>query len=265
MTVRGAGQTQVATRPGSMIVTNLGSPPGMPTLLAQGALNAQLGALEGRRAPQGSGGGGGGGRNADQVAQSSGLLGRQFQPVGAHRGAGRAGQLRFRPGPAQSQSQRHDRHGAVQREPWRAATTSRVQDQQRSRQPAAGGNAGAAVCRHRRRQMPTSSLDGRRNAADDPTRQPSQPAADGNRDLRRRHGRRSRTAIRRYRQLSECLELRPRAAATSPQRSTADASRAGTFARQQRDISTPTAQWQSSNTTRQLEAERRLLRATQPA
>jgi hypothetical protein len=71
MTVRGAGQTQVATRPGSMIVTNLGRPPGMPTILAQGALNAQLGALEGRRAPQGGGGGGGGGRNADQAAQSS--------------------------------------------------------------------------------------------------------------------------------------------------------------------------------------------------
>ena len=45
----------------------------MPTILAQGALNAQLGALEGRRAPQGSSGGGGSGRNADQVAQSSGL------------------------------------------------------------------------------------------------------------------------------------------------------------------------------------------------
>ena len=76
MTVRAGGLTQTATRPGSMIVTNLGSPPGLPTLLAQGALNAQLGALEGRRAPQGSGGGSsGGGRNADQVAQSSGLSG----------------------------------------------------------------------------------------------------------------------------------------------------------------------------------------------
>ncbi len=75
MTVRGAGQTQVATRPGSMIVTNLGSPPGMPTILAQGALNAQLSALEGRRAPQGSGGGGGGGggRSPDNIAQTSGL------------------------------------------------------------------------------------------------------------------------------------------------------------------------------------------------
>ena len=52
MTVRAAGQTQVATRPGSMIVTNFGSPPGLPTILAQGALNAQLAALEGRRAPR---------------------------------------------------------------------------------------------------------------------------------------------------------------------------------------------------------------------
>jgi hypothetical protein len=76
MTVRGAGQTQVATRPGSMIVTNVGRPPGMPTILAQGALNAQLGALEGRRAPQSGGSGGGSGaRNPDQVAQSSGLSG----------------------------------------------------------------------------------------------------------------------------------------------------------------------------------------------
>src|SRR5215211_7363488 len=58
MTVRGGGQTQVATRPGSMIVTNLGRPPGMPTILAQGALNAQLGALEGgRRGSQSSSGG----------------------------------------------------------------------------------------------------------------------------------------------------------------------------------------------------------------
>jgi FecR protein len=75
MTVRAAGQTQVATRPGSMIVTNFGSPPGLPTILAQGALNAQLAALEGgRRGSQGgSGGGSGGGRNPDQVAQSSGL------------------------------------------------------------------------------------------------------------------------------------------------------------------------------------------------
>ena len=98
MTVRGGGQTQVATRPGSMIVTNFGSPPGMPTILAQGALNAQLGARRPART-QGSGGGGGSGRNPDQVAQTSGLFRRQLQPVGAHHRAGRAGQLRFRPGP----------------------------------------------------------------------------------------------------------------------------------------------------------------------
>jgi len=73
MTVRGAGHTQVATRPGSTIVTNLGRPPSMPTILAQGALNTQLSALEGRRAPRG--GGDGSGRNADQAAQSSGLSG----------------------------------------------------------------------------------------------------------------------------------------------------------------------------------------------
>ena len=74
MTVRGAGRTQVATRPGSMIVTNFGGPPGMPTILVQGALNAQLAALEGRRDSQG-GGGSGSGRNADDAAQSSGISG----------------------------------------------------------------------------------------------------------------------------------------------------------------------------------------------
>jgi hypothetical protein len=75
MTVRAAGQTQIAIRPGSMIITNLGSPPGLPMILAQGALNAQLAALEGgRRAGQGSASGSGG-RNPDQVAQSSGLSG----------------------------------------------------------------------------------------------------------------------------------------------------------------------------------------------
>ena len=76
MTVRAAGHTQVAVRPGSTIVTNLGGPPGLPTILAQGALNAQLAALEGgRRGSQSSGGSGSSGRNPDQVAQSSGLSG----------------------------------------------------------------------------------------------------------------------------------------------------------------------------------------------
>ena len=81
MTVKAAGQTQVATRPGSMIVTNLGRPPGMPTLLAQGALNAQLAALEGRRTPQG--------RRRQRTQRRSGraelwVFERQLQPVGTH-------------------------------------------------------------------------------------------------------------------------------------------------------------------------------------
>ncbi|MBI2739780.1 MAG: FecR domain-containing protein [Rhodospirillales bacterium] len=77
MTVRAAGQTQVATRPSSIITTTLGGPPGLPTILAQGALNAQLASLEGRGGSQGGGGGsggsGGGARSPDQVALSSGL------------------------------------------------------------------------------------------------------------------------------------------------------------------------------------------------
>jgi hypothetical protein len=75
MTVRAAGQTRIATRPGSMIVTTLGGPPGLPTILAQGALNAQLASLEGRGGSRGGGGGGSGGgaRSPDQVALSSGL------------------------------------------------------------------------------------------------------------------------------------------------------------------------------------------------
>ena len=80
MTVRAAGQLQVATRPGSMIVTNLGAPPGLPTILAQGALSTQLASLEGRSGGQSGGGsaigsGGGGGRTPAQVAESSGLSG----------------------------------------------------------------------------------------------------------------------------------------------------------------------------------------------
>jgi hypothetical protein len=71
MTVRAGGHTQIATRPGSMIVTNFGNPPGTPALLAQGALSASLSALEGRRAAQSSGSFSG--RSADQAAQNSGL------------------------------------------------------------------------------------------------------------------------------------------------------------------------------------------------
>ena len=51
MDVRADGILRSATRPGSVIVTNYGSPPSLPTILAHGALNAQLGQLEGRPIP----------------------------------------------------------------------------------------------------------------------------------------------------------------------------------------------------------------------
>lgn len=50
MTVTGQGQTQVATRPGSTIVTNLGQRPLPPVLAGLGAFNSQLAALEGTSA-----------------------------------------------------------------------------------------------------------------------------------------------------------------------------------------------------------------------
>jgi hypothetical protein len=64
MTVSGQGQTQVATRPGSQITTNNGTPPGVPTLVPQGALANSIGQLEGQ------GQGGPGGTAADQGAQT---------------------------------------------------------------------------------------------------------------------------------------------------------------------------------------------------
>jgi hypothetical protein len=75
--VTAAGQTQIATRPGSQIVTNLGQPPGLPIMVPQGALAAQLSALEGRRGGQSSrsSSGGTGASGPDQVAQSSGMSG----------------------------------------------------------------------------------------------------------------------------------------------------------------------------------------------
>jgi hypothetical protein len=83
MTVTGAGGTQVATRPGSQIVTSIGNPPGLPAILGRGALAAQLGQLEGKSSPRGNGGGGSGGtRNPDQVAHASGFSGtNSSQPV----------------------------------------------------------------------------------------------------------------------------------------------------------------------------------------
>ncbi len=81
MTVTAGGVTENITRQGSQVITNLGQPPGAPTLLAQGALAAQLSQLEGRSGSSGSGsssGAGGGGaagnRGAvDLAAQSSGF------------------------------------------------------------------------------------------------------------------------------------------------------------------------------------------------
>ena len=78
MDVRADGILRSATRPGSVIVTNYGSPPSLPTILAHGALNAQLGQLEGRPSSGGgnapsSTGGPGNGTNADQLARTSGF------------------------------------------------------------------------------------------------------------------------------------------------------------------------------------------------
>ena len=99
MTVTASGVTQTATRPGSIITTPIGGPPGMPQILPRGALNGQLGQLEGRPSQQGGGapapaasapGGGsgaaGGAGNAarapDRLVQSSGLsTANSSQPV----------------------------------------------------------------------------------------------------------------------------------------------------------------------------------------
>lgn len=71
MTVSANGQTQTATRPGSQVLTNLGGAPGLPTIVAQGALNGQLRQLEGGSTSRSTQGGSG--RTADQAAQASGL------------------------------------------------------------------------------------------------------------------------------------------------------------------------------------------------
>ena len=74
MTVTAGGQTQTATRPGSSITTARGGPPGLPQIIVKGALNGQLGQLEGRSASGGNGAGNAsGGPAADQMAQTSGL------------------------------------------------------------------------------------------------------------------------------------------------------------------------------------------------
>jgi hypothetical protein len=66
MRVTGQGRTENVTRPGSQVIINTGAPPGLPTLLPPGALNALISQLEGNSRP------GGAGSNADQKAQSSG-------------------------------------------------------------------------------------------------------------------------------------------------------------------------------------------------
>ena len=81
MTVRGLGRIENVTRPGSQVTTNIGAPPGAPTLAPQGSLSGQLSQLEGTAGGGSNNGGGGqgnspgnnnqggGGGNADQRAQ----------------------------------------------------------------------------------------------------------------------------------------------------------------------------------------------------
>ncbi len=77
LTVTAHGQTQTATRPGSMIVTSFGGVPGVPTLIPNGALAPTLAALEAR-------GTGGKTTAPDDKAKQSGFSasnsGRTFGP-----------------------------------------------------------------------------------------------------------------------------------------------------------------------------------------
>ncbi|MBL6651888.1 MAG: FecR domain-containing protein [Reyranella sp.] len=76
MVVTSGGQTQTATRQGSMITANLGGPLSPPVLVPVGGMNGSLAQLEGKSTPSGSsssGGGGGAGRNADQSLRASGF------------------------------------------------------------------------------------------------------------------------------------------------------------------------------------------------
>jgi hypothetical protein len=65
MTVQASGQTQIATRPSTMIVTRLGAPPGAPTLIPNGALAQAVAALETQT--------GGKSMAADEKAKQSGF------------------------------------------------------------------------------------------------------------------------------------------------------------------------------------------------
>jgi hypothetical protein len=76
MVVSANGRTEIVRRPGSQVITNSGRAPGPPTLIPKGALNSQLGKLEGgatRGGTQGGGAGGTGRGNPDQLAQTSGF------------------------------------------------------------------------------------------------------------------------------------------------------------------------------------------------
>ena len=198
MTVKGAGQTQVATRPGSMIVTNFGSPPGMPTLLAQGALNAQLGALEGRRAPQGSSGGGGSGRNADQAAQSSGLSGVNSGQSVRIIAPGVPDNFGSGPGP-RNRNPNDTVVTALSNANQAVQTTTAVQDvrqqqPQQQQQQQHRHRHRRRRCRHRRRRSrrvpsgPGTAAPGTPPPGSQPVHQ---PAADGNGDICRRNDRSS--------------------------------------------------------------------------
>ena len=73
MTVFAAGVTEVLTRAGSQSTINRGAPPGPPTLLKPGSLNAALNQLEGGKSNNN--------KNPDQTAQSSGFSkGNSGQP-----------------------------------------------------------------------------------------------------------------------------------------------------------------------------------------
>jgi len=76
MVVTSGGQTQIATRQGSMISANLGGPLSAPMLVPAGTISGPLAQLEGRPNSSGnssSGGGGGAGRNPDQSLRTSGF------------------------------------------------------------------------------------------------------------------------------------------------------------------------------------------------
>ena len=196
MTVRGAGQTQVATRPGSMIVTNLGSPPGMPTHPGPG--RPQCTARRSRRPARTSGQQR---RRRQRTQPRSGraklrAFGRQLRPVGAHHRARRAGQFRFRPGPAQSQSQRHGCQRGVEHESGDAVRIlAHIVDRDYDHAAAASSRRRRPRrrrrCRHRRRRCrPPAPAEARRRRRPAPRHSAGlQLAADRNGDIRWRNDR----------------------------------------------------------------------------